>query len=67
MIQNIFRCPHCGKETIQVTLASCFIEDDDNAILDFRCSNCSWEHHIGNFEPVVYPTIPMAYNAQGLN
>ena len=66
MIHNIFRCPHRGKETIQVTLASCFIEDDDNAILAFRCTSCSWEHHIGDMDPV-YQRPPMAYNAATLN
>ena len=67
MIHNIFRCPHCGKETIEVTLASCFIEDDDNAILAFRCTSCAWEHHIGDIEPMCSPMNSVAYSAASMN
>lgn len=51
MLQNIIRCPHCGKETIQVVLGPCWIEDDDNVILAFHCTTCHWEHKLGE-EPM---------------
>ena len=73
MIYNIFRCPHCGKETLQVTLGPCLVEDDDHAILDFHCTSCAWEHSLGddetspNLSAGVGPRLGYSTAAPGLN